>query len=361
MITWNMLYLSNGNLKESIHRLQLEDETSDILVRIHTSVHKKEEALELAKFVKSLIPNAKIFGTSTSAVIYRGRTLYDHCVISITKMEKDNRIQTALLETYDNTNHPIAPMTLARKVKDTILTDNTDILLTFITRMYRDVYLFINECNQIFPQVKMIGGLANMPESSLEVFEQSGFVFNEERCSEKAIILASIAGENIYSIASYATGVESFGSDIKINQTDGNCIVELNHHPAPKYFCDSVGSILKDDLELSNLFPYVYTHAKNIPIFVRYSCDDGIEKLSANHNVLEGSSVRRAFIYDKKIEIDNRKLFRDIENFEYCETIVLLFMQCKGGIIPQFCQMGAVSLRGYQYLWMYYRGRNSPF
>jgi len=334
MITWNMLYLSNGNLKESIHRLQLEDETSDILVRIHTSIHQKEEAVELAKFVKSLIPTAKIFGTSTSAVIYRGRTLYDHCVISITKMEKDNRIQTALLETYDNTNHPIAPMTLARKVKDTILSENSDILLTFITRMYRDVYLFINECNQIFPQVKMIGGLANMPESSLEVFEQSGFVFNEERCSEKAIILASIAGENIHSIASYATGVESFGSDIKINQTDGNCIVELNHHPAPKYFCDSVGSILKDDLELSNLFPYVYTHAKNIPIFVRYSCDDGIEKLSANHNVLEGNSVRRAFIYDKKIEIDNRKLFRTIEKFEYCETLFSYSCSARAALYP---------------------------
>ncbi|HAJ97208.1 MAG TPA: diguanylate cyclase [Ruminococcus sp.] len=334
MITWNMLYLSNGNLKESIHRLQLEDCTSDILVRIHTSIHKKEEAVELAKFVKSLIPNAKIFGTSTSAVIYRGRTLYDHCVISITKMERGSQIQTAILETYDENDFPIAPALLAQRVSHTIPTDRTSILLTFVTRMYRDVYFFINECNEIFPQVKMIGGLANMPESSLEVFEQSGFIFNEEQYSEKAMILASIQGKRLHSIASYATGVESFGSDISINKTDGDCIIELNHHPAPQYFYESVGSMLKDDLELSNLFPYVYTHAEGIPIFVRYSCNNGIERLCANHNVLEGSSVRRAFIYDKKIEIDNRKLFRDIENFEYCETIFSYSCSARASLYP---------------------------
>ena len=43
---------------------------------------------KLAKFIKQLVPRARIFGTSTSAVISEGKLLQNRCILSVTQMSK---------------------------------------------------------------------------------------------------------------------------------------------------------------------------------------------------------------------------------------------------------------------------------
>ena len=70
MFTWNLLYISKRRLEDTINQLMVSDgEDKAVLVRIHTAIHTAEEAVDLAAFIKRIIPNAQILGTSTSAVM----------------------------------------------------------------------------------------------------------------------------------------------------------------------------------------------------------------------------------------------------------------------------------------------------
>ncbi len=317
MFTWNFEYVSKARLAETLNQLMLNSGKGDILIRIHTAIHLEEEAVELARFIKRLVPGARIFGTSTSAVISWGKLVQNQCVISITQMD-EGRIKSVLLPTYDEkSREPLPPDVLCQNVKDAVVEKDTKLLLTFLTRKYLDVYRFIERCNDYFPGVQMIGGLANTPEISITKFMDSGFVFDENGWTNRGILLAAISGEKVDSFSSYSTGVQVFGDELEITDSYGTCILSIDGKDALQEYYIGVSDELKHRPELLNLFPYVYSDMSDIPIFVRISDD----QLHVNHIVEKGKKLKRAFIYDKKIISDNRALFRRIENFEKAETI----------------------------------------
>ncbi|MBR1864264.1 MAG: EAL domain-containing protein [Ruminococcus sp.] len=347
MFTWNFQYVSKARLAEAFSQLMLDSKKGDILVRIHTAIHMEEEAVDLARFIKKLAPEAHIFGTSTSAIISWGKLIQNQCVVSVTQMSRGT-VRTALLPTFTEDGLPVPEEELARRVRDAVVEKDTRLMLTFLTGKYLGVYNFVEKCNDVFPGVQMIGGLANTSEINLRRFLDSGFVFNETGYSDKGIILASISGDEVESFSSYATGVQAIGEESEITDTFGTCVLSVNGRDAAREYRIGVGNELKDRPELTNLFPYVYSDASDIPIFVRFSDDRSLseifdrdepmnrvwyqshqgldveskrELICANHNVRAGKKLKRAFIYDRKVITDNRSLFRRVENFEKAETI----------------------------------------
>ena len=347
MFTWNFQYVSKARLAEAFDQLMLDPAKGDILIRIHTAIHLEEEAVDLAKYIARLVPKAHIFGTSTSAIISWGKLIQNQCVISVTQMSRGS-IRTALLPTFLEDGMPIPPDDLCENVKNAVISDNTKLLLTFLTGKYLGVYNFVENSNTHFPGVQMIGGLANTSEINLRRFLDSGFVFNENGWTNKGIIVAAISGDEVESFCSYATGVQAIGEEAEITDTFGTCILSINGKDAAEEYRIGVGDELKNRPELTNLFPYVYSDASDIPIFVRFSDDSSIgdlfdknepvnkirydsrpdldtttkrELICANHNVRKGKKLKRAFIYDRKVISDNRSLFRRVENFEKAETI----------------------------------------
>ena len=348
MFTWNFQYISKSRLAETFNQLMLNDQRGDVLVRIHTAIHLEEEAVELAKFIKQLVPRAQIFGTSTSGVICWGKLSQSQCIISVTQMSKGT-IRSVLQPTFDSdTGKPIPADELCQNVKDAVVNEHTKLLLTFLTGKYYDVYRFVDGCNYWFPGVQMTGGIANTSFDSLRKVLDYGFVFNEKGWSNKGIIVAAIGGENVDCYSSYATGVQAIGSDMEITDTFGTCILDIDGTNAGEKYRISVGEELRNKPELTNLFPFVYSDIEDIPVFVRFSDDRSIsdlfpenspsnedeyeahpdidrttkrELITVDHNVDVGRKLKRALIYDRKVIADNRALFRRIENFDKAETI----------------------------------------
>ncbi len=320
MITWNLPYLSNGNFREAIRRLQLDGERRDVLVRIHTAVHRAEEAVELAAYVKELIPGAKIFGTTTATIIHRGRLLQNQCIISIT-MPDEGAIHTQMIDTVDKEGNAIAADALAKHLGESVDPENTSFVLTFSTANYYDINRFVEACNDTMPGVKMIGGLSAVPQSAIGAFEHTGFVFDETGATNRAILTAVVEGKPEHSIVRYVTGAEAYGETRAVDEADGNEIISTGGRNAAERFLSYVGSRLKDEPELGNLFPYVYADAPDIPYILMYREEDGEGHVYANHNVVPGKKVRRALIYDRKIEVHSRRMYSDIEKFEYAQTI----------------------------------------
>lgn len=347
MFTWNFQYISKARLAEAFQQLLLDSAKGDILIRIHTAIHGGDEAVDLARFIKTQVPSAHIFGTSTSAVIVGGKLIQNQCVVSVTQVS-GGYIRKALLPTFDDNNKPIPPITLTQNIKTAIIDKETRLLLTFLTGKYLDVYSFIEKCNDIIPGVQMTGGLANTTDISLRQFTANGFLFDENGWTDKGIILAAIGGAEVESYSSYATGVQTIGDELEVTDTFGTCILTIDGMDAAEMFRKSIGDEIADNPELANMFPYVYADTTNIPVFVSYSDNRSIsevfdedapmneskyqkhpyldknkkrEMINANHNIRIGKKLKRAFIYDRKIVEDNKELFGNITSFSKAETI----------------------------------------
>ncbi len=348
MYTWNFQYVSKARLAETLSQFMLGEQKGDVLVRIHTSIHLEEEAVDLARTIKELVPRAQIFGTSTSAVICKGRLTPNQCIISVTKM-KNGSVRSVLQPTFDSdTGRPMSPDEVCMNVKSALINSDTKLLLAFVTTKYLNVCEFVDRCNTYFPGVPMTGGVAGVPEANRRKFIDSDFVFNEKGWSNKGIIAAAIGGKDVDCYCSYVSGVQSIGEDMEITRTFGNCIISVNGREAADEYIMWHGDEVKRRHELMSLLPFVYSDAEDIPVFVNVKDNVSIgevfpedsvineelyeecpdidrnEKhsmISVNHNVRAGRRLRRAFIYDRKIIADNRALFRRVENFEKAETV----------------------------------------
>ncbi len=348
MYTWNLQYFSKNKLSEAFSHMMLDSRKGDILIRIHTATHTPDEAVELAAFIHRQVPGAHIVGTSTSAVIYRGKLIQNQCVVSVTQMEPSSRIMSAMIPAFQD-RVPVSPDRLCETVRDTLTAEDTRLMLVFLTNRYRDVHRFVERSNAYMPGVDMIGGLANAPADSLAKFNDLGFVFNESGWSRDCLLAASISGRAVACVTSYATGAEAVGGEIRVSDTFGSSILTFNDdEDAAAAFAESIGIQKEKAEEMTSLFPYVYSDAAEIPIIVRYDSNVSLQELfpdtdpanarfyaghpeidtskkreliSANHNVMMGKKFRRAFFYDRKIVNDNRDLFRKIESFEKQETI----------------------------------------
>ena len=348
MFTWNFQYISKARLSETLRQLNLSSKKGDILIRIHTAIHLADEAVDLAKFIKGIVPEAVIFGTSTSAVINWGRYAQNQCVVSVTIMD-EGRIRSDMLSFTDGeSGMAMPPKLLCGQIKQELLSDDTKLLLTVIAGRYMDMYTFVDKYNDTFPGIPMIGGVASRPQTSQDDSVKNGYVFNENGWSDHAILLAAFSGTELESFVSYASGVQVIGEESEITDTFQSAILKINDNDALDTFQLGLNNILKEHPKLVTLFPYVFSDTEEIPILIHFNENTTLQEmfpkndpqnaqeyairedldtaerrdyLRADYSIRPGRKVRRAFIYDGKIVADNRGLFRRIENFEKAETI----------------------------------------
>ncbi len=145
-----------------------------------------------------------------------------------------------------NFDKPVSPDVLCKNILDTVYNDETKLMLTFLTRKYLDVYSFIEKCNEYFPGLQMIGGLANTAEINLRKFVDSGFVFNENGWTNKGMLIAAFSGSEVESYSSYATGVQVIGDEVEITDTFGTCILSVDEKDAAHEYLTGIGDVLKE-------------------------------------------------------------------------------------------------------------------
>ena len=318
MFTWNFQYISKSRLAESFSQLMLNSQMGDILIRIHTAIHLEDEAVDLAKFIKKMVPGAHIVGTSTSAVIGWGKMMSNQCVVSVTQMS-DGYVRSAMVPFSDEYGYNYSPEKLCEDIKGAVITGDTKLMLTFLTSRYLDICQFVDKSNEVYPGVKMIGGIANRLAPGLDEKFIDGFVFNEEGYSYNSAIVAAIGGDDTEALASYATGAQPIGEERVITETKGETIISIDGKDACSEYLADVGNTNIDKRDLAGLLPYVYSDKDDVPIILTYDPDE--KRVWAFHRADPGRKIRRAFIYDSKVIADNRVLFLRIENFSKPETV----------------------------------------
>lgn len=317
MFTWNLQYISKTRLSDTLRQLRIDTERGDVLIRIHTAIHTKEEAVELAAFIKSIVPGAHILGTSTSAVIHEGRLYPDQCLISLTQMSEAvlGSVRIDLSEAVAEDS--ISAAGLCTDIKNAIVKNDNAFMLVFFTNRYHDIKRFVDASKDIMPEVRMIGGVAGGTTLTGNGTDQTGFVFDENGWSENGVIAASINGERAEYTGSVITGVQVAGEELEITDAKDNLILGINGISASEKYREGVGDAVQEKPELALFFPLVYSKHHDVPFMFGYS-----EKgLQTNHNMDIGEKLKRGFIYDRKIVADNRSVFNKIETFEKVETL----------------------------------------
>lgn len=274
MFTWNFQYISKARLAETFGQLMLNPQRGDILVRIHTAIHSEKEAVELAGFIKSLVPAANIIGMSTPAPISQGRIMLNQCSISVTQMA-EGTVRTAML----------MPDASGKNVRDMFADDDIRLLLTFFAGRFREAEHFANEINEELPGVSMAGGIVGISDNAYQKDSVKGFVFNEAGWSSYGILMAAYSGSGISIDGGYATGLQA----VKIDEQDNAALIED----------------IKKSEELSRMISFT---------------DDGKRMIGAADADGTGD-LSMAFLHEEAMISDDRKLFRQIEGFQMTEDI----------------------------------------
>lgn len=348
MFTWNFQYISKSRLSETLNQLNLNKYSGDIFIRIHTALHLPEEAVDLAQFIKRIVPKAQIVGTSCAAVIIGGRCAQNRCMISVSTLDTGKAQVKMLSLTDESQGTPLPVDMFCGQIKQELIKDNTKLLLCFSSGGNRDFQQFIVRCNDYFPGMQMIGGVACLPQTGKRNGIFRGFVFNETFWSDQALMVAALSGTDLESYTSYATGVQAVGQEIEVTDAFGSCMLSISNRKATDVFQMGFSGYLRNKPELLHMFPLTYSEAEDVPMLTRYEYNKSLEELfpksdpenaheyairtdldtlmkaeclCVDYNVKIGQKIRRGFIYDGKIVSDNRGLFQRIENFVKCESL----------------------------------------
>ena len=139
--------------------------------------------MDLAAFIKGIIPNAQILGTSTSAIISGGKLIHDQCLISITQMDEGS-VRTARIPVKEGGGGALSARALCDRAAEAMVRGDTKLLFIFAPEHYRDIERFVEASNERMPGVQLIGGVVDWND----IIGTSGFVFDENGWSGDEMI-----------------------------------------------------------------------------------------------------------------------------------------------------------------------------
>ncbi len=316
MFTWNLLFVSKKRLEDTLNQMIVGDgEDRDVLVRIHTAIHTAGEAVDLAAFIKRIIPNARILGTSTSAIICGGKLIHDQCLISFTQMDGGSARVARMPLNEAGGDGAISARQTCDRAAELAVRDDTKLLFVFAPEPYRDIERFVEFSNERMPGVQLLGGVVDWND----IIGGSGFVFDENGWSGDEMIFAALGGETLECLADFATGVQVVGDSHEITRVNGVYITGIDGKPAAEFIHEGIGEEICKKTESGFFFPLAYRFGEiDVPFVYGYYGQDGI---GANHTVTVGRRIRRGFFYDRKIISDNRAMFGRMESFEKGEAL----------------------------------------
>ena len=169
-----LLYQNRTELEQFIQEycLPARREDSSWLVMIHTSCHTPEGAVAIAKHVSELLPDAKILGTSASAVIYHGSIYEDGCLLIFTRL-LHTQVKVQPLSFADKTPGALAEETAG------LLTPDSKAMFAFFTDQYMQMQPYLDRLEETGADIPAAGGMITNNLYGTFAFDENGIVTGE--------------------------------------------------------------------------------------------------------------------------------------------------------------------------------------
>ncbi len=330
MKVYNHLYKDKRRFTSFIKGTELETD-KQTLVRIHSSVHSAAEISGLTKQVKELLPNACIVGCSTSGVICDGKIIDDGCLVSITTFD-DCDIEALYIETADNEKK------LCDELSERLVKGRNGFMLLFLPPFYEKGIKLINRINKRFPGVRVLGGAAGFKGK-----KQSAYVLEGVNISATAAAVAFISSEQLTVYEDFVCGADVSGQLCNVTKSRKNYIRRIDDRNAAEWYSELLDKDeLKNDPELSLLFPIVREMDIKIPYFVNLERKKE-DKLRTSCELPNNSSIYSGYFNPKKTLEEMKSLYSEISRqpseiiFAYdCQSRMVVMHSCAKWEVGQF-------------------------
>lgn len=214
MRTYNHLFADIDTFCEFLDDIQIK-QMDQVLVRIHSAIHTKEQIQELAEGILGLLPHAEIIGCSTMQVISDGRLFPKACLISLTVMEQAE-VRTARVNCLNKEGEWKTGAALAEEVVRDVLFDQSGFLLIFFPLLYSKIEDFVETINGAGVSVRMLGGAAYMEDEQGNERGDLAYVLQGTEASGTEVVMALISSDQLHIYGDYVCGVEPVGKKCPI-------------------------------------------------------------------------------------------------------------------------------------------------
>ncbi|MGZ5208338.1 MAG: FIST N-terminal domain-containing protein [Sulfuricurvum sp.] len=257
-------------------------EEMNVLVQIFTSLRTCAEIMHLIDNVKTILPHAKILGTTAGAKILEGE-LTDESTLLVVSAFVSSAVHTGLVLSSDNVFEDAADLT--RKLQKKSST-SPKAAIVFSEGLHIDGEMLLAGVSDTQPNIIIAGGMA----SDHHRFQET-MVFTEEGCTNQGFAIAMLFGEALHVYNRFSFNWVGLGRTFTVTKSKGNRVWELDDTPIidiyKRYLGDPIAELLPD---IGLEFPMIITDkGMVIARAARVKHNDG--SLSFTGSIAEGTTL----------------------------------------------------------------------
>lgn len=228
----NILYKGYENLTKTLERSGFQNERN-CLVRIHTSSLNTSFAMELARRVKQLMPNANIIGCATSGVVYEGQIYTADTLISITSFE-NARVFSDIRSLNDENKGEVA-----HDISDSVNGFGATTSFLFLTCIGMPVTRMIRDLEELSPQTSFVGGLAGYSDENTG--DIATYVFNDKVCYECGYVVGGVSKDYALSYMNTIVGHDPISDTHVISKMNHSYVEEIDGKESLQWLKNQLG------------------------------------------------------------------------------------------------------------------------
>ena len=278
MKTFNKLYTSKRDLQKFVNDNNLEGQ--NILLQIFTGICDFDYISTLVEDIKSILPDIKIIGTTTSGEIIEDITTNRATVLSFTIFENTS------IETYGTKIAKNSKYTAQRLINQFDIQKNPKVAISFADGLHINGEEYINRFVEYDKDIIVAGGLAGDNEQF-----KNTIVFTENEVYVDGAVVALLFNDELKVITKASFGWVSIGETMTITSAMKNVVYEIDGKKAVDIYAKYLGSDIAKQLPKTGIeFPLLVKRSGEfIPRAVVGKNSDGSLIFAGNLN--EGEKV----------------------------------------------------------------------
>jgi len=310
MKSYNTYYTNINNLKSFLN-LNNIDKNKEILIQVFTGICYVSYINNLINDIKSVLPDAKIIGSTTDGEILDAKVSEKKTVISISVFEK-TKILTFSTDIKKNSTQ--TANSLINQLKEY---EGLKLLITFADGINTNGQEYVEAFENYDKSLIIAGGLAG---DNAEF--KNTYVFTQDGIKENGAVAAGFYNKNLIVHSNYDFGWESIGKTLTITDSKENIVYTINDIPAAKVYEKYLGTDIYKRLPATGIeFPLIIKR-NSIDVARAVLAKNDDDSLTFAGNIDKGEQVQ--FGFGNVQEIINNRLNIAYEILQKpCESIFI--------------------------------------
>jgi len=277
-------YFSNADDFSNYLKINAILNTKQILIQIFTGICDVDYINKLIYDIKSLLPDAKIIGSTTDGEILDANVSENKTVVSISVFEETKLItySTDIKDTSTDT---------ANNIINQLKKDNSlKLLITFADGIHTNGQEYVEAFESYDKSLIIAGGLAGDNAKF-----KNTYVFTEDGIKEKGAVAVGLYNEKLIVNSHHNFGWESIGKTLTVTSSKDNIVYTIDNMPAAKVYKKYLGVDIYSKLPATGIeFPLIIKRGTiDVARAVLAKNDD--ESLVFAGNINEGEKVQFGF------------------------------------------------------------------